>query len=164
MNSNERIKELRKALSLNQEVFGERIGLTKSSVSNIEKGLRNVTEQHIRLLVNAFNINESWLRDGEGEMFIEPATFSLDEYAQKSQLTELELDIIKSYMDLNKDVREALLATAQQLFAKHAETAATVEESIEAEVEKELAIMRQELLEEKKAQMLSASPEQKKSG
>ncbi|MEK5231972.1 helix-turn-helix transcriptional regulator [Lysinibacillus sp. FSL K6-0232] len=157
MNSNERIKELRKILSLNQEDFGERIGLTKSSVSNIEKGLRNVTEQHIRLLVNAFNVNENWLRTGEGEMFIKPATFSLDEYAQKNQLTELELDIIKSYMDLNKDVRQAILETAQQLFAKHAETAVTVEESIEAEVDKELALIRQELIDEKKARMLSAS-------
>lgn len=163
MNSNERIKELRKSLSLNQEDFGERIGLTKSSVSNIEKGLRNVTEQHIRLLVNAFNVNEQWLRTGEGEMFIQPETFSLDEYAQKSQLSELELDIIKSYMDLNKDVRQAILKTAQQLFAKHSEIASTVEENNdEVDIEAELERYRQELEAEKKARMLSASQKQKK--
>ncbi len=161
---NIRIKEIRSILSLNQADFGMRLGVTPTAISRIEKGERNLTEQMFLSICREFNVNETWLREDEGEMFIESATFSLDEYAQKSQLTELELDIIKSYMDLNKDVREALLATAQQLFSKHAETAATVEESIEAEVDKELALMRQELIDEKKAQMLSASPEQKKSG
>lgn len=67
---NERIKQLRKALGFSQEKFGELLGISKSGVSDIESGRRNVTEQHIIMLKNQ-NVNENWLRTGEGEMFIE---------------------------------------------------------------------------------------------
>ena len=69
---NTRLKELRKALKRSQEDFGKILGLSKSGVSDIESGRRNVTEQHIIMLKNCkdFNINETWLRTGEGEMFL----------------------------------------------------------------------------------------------
>lgn len=154
-----RLLELRNALNLNQMDFGEKVGLSKASISALESGLRNITDRHIMLLCSTFNVSETWIRTGKGEMFVQPATFSLDAYAQKNQLTELELDIIKSYMDLNKDVRQTILATAQQLFAKHSEIAATIEDDdIEAEIDEEIELYRQELRAEKKARMLSVSP------
>ncbi|MED3799348.1 helix-turn-helix transcriptional regulator [Lysinibacillus capsici] len=160
---NLRFGEIRQALELNQAEFGKGIGLTTSGISNIEKGLRNVTDKHVLLLKTAFNVNEAWLRTGKGEMFLLPETFSLDEYAQKSQLSELELDIIKSYMDLNKDVRQAILNSAQQLFAKHSEIASTVEgNNDEDDIEAELERYRQELEAEKKVRMSSVSQNQKK--
>lgn len=66
---NKRIKEIRKTLKLNGENFGKRLGVTKTAISNIENGNRNVTEQMIKLICNEFNINEKWLRTGSGEMF-----------------------------------------------------------------------------------------------
>ncbi len=150
---NVRFKDIRKNLGLNQAEFGKGIGLTTSGISNIEKGVRSVTDKHVILLKTTYNVNESWLRKGEGDMFVHSATFSLDEYAQKNQLTALELDIIKSYMDLNKEVRQSILNTAQQIFGKHAETTATVEDKIEVEI----ANYRLELEAEKKASTLSVS-------
>ena len=44
---NERIKELRKTLGLTLDKFGERVGLRKSSLSQIENGVNGVTEQLI---------------------------------------------------------------------------------------------------------------------
>lgn len=67
-NINTRIKELRKALGYSQEKFGELLGITKSGVSDIESGRRDVTEKHIIMLKNN-NVNEEWLRNGTGEMF-----------------------------------------------------------------------------------------------
>ena len=69
---NTRIKELRKALNKSQEDFGKILGLSKSGISEIEAGRRNVTEQHIIMLKNCsdFNVNEVWLRTGEGDMFL----------------------------------------------------------------------------------------------
>lgn len=66
---NERIKQLRSALGMNQEDFGKLLGITKSGVSDIESGRRNVTEQHIIMLKNN-NVSEEWLRTGEGDMFL----------------------------------------------------------------------------------------------
>lgn len=67
----ERIYQLRKALDLGQEEFGKRIGITRSSVSGFESGRRNPSDQTITSICREFNVNEIWLRTGEGEMFTE---------------------------------------------------------------------------------------------
>lgn len=67
---NERVKELRKFLGLSGEKFGERLGITRGAVSNIENSSRNVTEQLIKSICREFQVNEEWLRNGTGEMFI----------------------------------------------------------------------------------------------
>lgn len=66
---NDRIKELRKAMNLSQEKFGELLGITKSGVSDIESGRRKVTDQHVIMLVNN-GVSEEWLRTGNGYMFV----------------------------------------------------------------------------------------------
>ena len=67
---NERLKELRKAMNLSQEKFGELLGITKSGISDIESGRRDVTEKHIIMLKNQ-GVNENWIRTGAGNMFVE---------------------------------------------------------------------------------------------
>ncbi len=67
---NERVKELRKFFGLSGEKFGEKLGITRGAVSNIENGSRNVTEQMIKSICREFNVSEEWLRTGEGEMFV----------------------------------------------------------------------------------------------
>lgn len=66
---NERIKELRKAMNLSQEKFGELLGITKSGVSDIESGRRNVTNQHI-IMLSEKGVNQEWLKTGKGDMFV----------------------------------------------------------------------------------------------
>lgn len=66
---NERVKELRTNLEMSQEEFGKKIGLSKSGISNIEKGTRSIRERHIKLICNVFNVNESWLTLGESPVF-----------------------------------------------------------------------------------------------
>lgn len=78
------ITKIRNAFHLNQEEFGERIGLSKASISALEGGSRNLTERHIMLLRSELDVSEDWLRTGEGEMFVQSETFSLDEKAQKT--------------------------------------------------------------------------------
>ena len=65
----DRVKELRKALGLSGEKFGEKIGLKRNSLSQIETGKNNLSEQNILAICREFNVNEEWLRTGTGEMF-----------------------------------------------------------------------------------------------
>lgn len=65
----ERVRELRKTLRLSGEKFGEKIGLKKVAVSQIETGRNNLSEQNILAICREFNVNEDWLRYGTGEMF-----------------------------------------------------------------------------------------------
>ena len=71
MTQGERIREVRKALGLTLEKFGERIGVTRGSMSNIENGNRNLTEQMTKSICREFSVDYMWLTTGEGEMFID---------------------------------------------------------------------------------------------
>lgn len=65
---NERIKELRKLSGMTQTEFGAKIGVKGNTVTNYELGLRNPSDAVIFSICREFNINENWLRTGEGEM------------------------------------------------------------------------------------------------
>lgn len=67
---NERVQEVRKRLGMTLEKFGQRLGVTKVAISNIEKGHRNVTEQMRKSICREYNVNELWLMSGQGEMFV----------------------------------------------------------------------------------------------
>ena len=71
MTQGERVKEVRKTLGLTLEKFGERIGVTRGSMSNIENGNRNLTEQMTKSICREFSVDYMWLTTGEGEMFID---------------------------------------------------------------------------------------------
>lgn len=66
---NERIKELRKSLGLTQLEFSEQVGVKANTIGNYEIGLRTPSYAVIRAICREFNVNENWLRTGEGEMF-----------------------------------------------------------------------------------------------
>lgn len=67
----ERIKKVRKALDLTQESFASRLGMKRNSIAQVETG-RNTSDQTIFSICREFNVNEQWLRTGEGEMFNQP--------------------------------------------------------------------------------------------
>ena len=71
MTQGERIREVRNALGLTLEKFGDRLGVTKVAISNIEKGNRNLTEQMTKAICREFNVDYMWLTTGDGEMFID---------------------------------------------------------------------------------------------
>lgn len=69
MNQGERIKKLRETLGLTLESFGEKVGVTRGAISNLEKGNRNLTEQMTKAICREFGVDYIWLTTGEGEMF-----------------------------------------------------------------------------------------------
>lgn len=85
---NERVKELRKTLDLTMEKFGEKLGVGKTAISKIEKGENNLSDQMFKSICREFNVNEEWLRTGEGgndNMFKSNST--LDKLASDYGLT-----------------------------------------------------------------------------
>ena len=65
---NERIKLVRQRNGLTQEAFASRLGITKSSVSLIESGKNNPSEQTIRGICSEFGIRREWLLLGDEPM------------------------------------------------------------------------------------------------
>lgn len=68
---NERIKKLRKELDLTQQKFADRLGVKRNTVGQWECGINAITDRVIYSICREFNVNEDWLRYGEGEIFEE---------------------------------------------------------------------------------------------
>lgn len=78
MEIHERIKYLRKdILKLTQQEFSDSLKISRSNMGNIEIGRIAVTDRVICDICEKFNINEEWLRTGNGSMYIE---LSKEEY------------------------------------------------------------------------------------
>jgi len=96
---NERLRIIRKKFKLSQAEFGKRLGVQNTAISKLENGERNLTDQMILSICREYGIKESWLRNGEGDMFIA----NEDDFI--NQLTEmgfdtLSTDFVKAYLSL----------------------------------------------------------------
>lgn len=114
METYERIRELRKDfLNMNQTEFGKHLGVSRSVIKNIELNALAKPEQKLsllKLICKEFNVNEEWLLNGTEPMFVQPATFSLDDFVKSKGATPLELEIMKTYFELDPEIRKAAIA------------------------------------------------------
>ena len=109
MTQGERVKEVRKSLNLTMEQFGNKLGVTKVAISNIEKEKRNLTEQMSRAICREFNVSEEWLKTGEGEMYqqlsedeeIAGIVSDLLEEGKDNAFYGIILEIAKTYNELS---------------------------------------------------------------
>lgn len=119
---NERIRELRKYLGITLEKLGEHLGVGKSTLSQIENGKSGITEQMIKSICREFNVNEEWLRTGNGNMF-KPI---IDEVsAAASDITDsddyLIQDLIVVYQSLSQASKDALKELAKGMYIRQRE-------------------------------------------
>lgn len=98
---NERLKEIRKYFKLSQKEFGQKIFLAQDHISSLENGRRNLTDRTIKDICNTFNVNETWLRYGTGEMLID----LVDDLKDIDDETK---DIIRKFMLLNNDDKKRM--------------------------------------------------------
>lgn len=66
----DRIKKIRKELDLTQQGFADRLNVGRNNIAGYETGKRSPSDAVISLICKEFNINENWLRTGQGDMFI----------------------------------------------------------------------------------------------
>ncbi len=113
MEMSERVRELRKKhLKMSQTAFGERLGVSRSVINNIESNALARPDQKlslIKLMCKEFSVSEEWILNGTGPMFVQADTFSLDKLAKERGATELELSIAKAYFELPQAVRSDIL-------------------------------------------------------
>lgn len=92
---NERLKELRKTLGLTQQKFADKIGVKRNSLANYETGRNTPIEAIIFSICREFNVNEEWLRNGTGDMFL-PLDRNTDITKLTNQLLNEEKDSFKN--------------------------------------------------------------------
>lgn len=65
-----RFKELRKELNVTQQEFADKLKISRNFVAQIEMGSKVPSDRTIDDVCREFNVNEEWLRTGNGDMFV----------------------------------------------------------------------------------------------
>ena len=123
MTQGERVKTVRKSKEMTMEEFGKRLGVTRTAISNIEKGYRGLTEQMLKSICREFSVDEEWLRTGDGDM---PQKLSEEEEvaALVSDLLEdgrenpffgIILEIVQTYNELFPASQKVLQEASKKL-------------------------------------------------
>ena len=111
----DRLKELRKQLGLTMEEFGSKLGVRKTTISSLENGVNNFTEQMILSICNVYNVNEQWLRNGTGDMFVEDTDSLVEKIISDYPLDKLSQTILKTYIELDPKKREIFNYVMKQI-------------------------------------------------
>lgn len=118
MTQGERVKEIRKELDLTLERFGEKLGVTKVAISNIEKGNRNLTDQMAKSICREYNVNYDFLMYGEGDMFDDLPQTIVDELCAQYELNNFDKALVEMYISLPVESRERIKENMKQLIKK----------------------------------------------
>ncbi len=92
----ERIKEIRNSHNLSREKFGNEIGVSRGVIENIEYNRSEIKDLYIQLICKKFNINEHWLRTGEGEKYID--------HKKQDEVTNFITDLVKNTDDTTREI------------------------------------------------------------
>ncbi len=123
MTQGERVNEVRKKAQLTMDQFGERLGVTKTAISYVVNGKRNLTEQMLKSICREFDVDEDWLRTGEGDMprklseeeEIAILVSGLLEDGKSDPFYGVILEIIRTYNELSPASQEALRQASRKL-------------------------------------------------
>ena len=118
MSIGKRLKNIRKALNLNQTDFGSRINLSQTTIGQYEKETRPITERVISQLVSEFHINEEYLRHGIGDMFIDQKPKLVRQLAEELALSDREQRLLLTFLEFPPDTRNQILDFAQDFVSK----------------------------------------------
>ena len=145
---NERIKKLRKTLDLTQQEFADKLCIKRNTVATYETGKSNPSDAAVVLICKTFNVSETWLRTGDGEMFLQQTEEDQIAAAVERLITGESSEFKKRLvLALSTLKDEHWLLLEQKL--KEIVGEISGKEQLEAEVDKEVERYRQQLLSEK---------------
>ena len=106
---NDRIKRLRKELDLTQQEFADRISIKRGAVANYEIGRNIPSDSVINLICREFNVNESWLRTGTGEMFNPSPSSAMDVLAAEYHLDQNAYVVVEKFLNLKPEYQKGVI-------------------------------------------------------
>lgn len=104
----DRIKKIRKALGLTQQEFADRLGISRGNIATYETRDGNPGSSVITLICREFNVSETWLRTGEGEMFV-----------QRSEADEISAAVERLLSGESADLKRRMIIALSSLSDEH---------------------------------------------
>lgn len=110
-----RIKSLRKAAGLTLDALGERVGVTKSSLSYIENDKHEPSARTVKLIAHTLNASEQWILTGEGDPKPEGAGTDLEAFISSRGCTESEAQLLRAFFSMTPAQRAATVEFIHRL-------------------------------------------------
>lgn len=104
----ERLKKVRKALDLTQQGFADQIGSKRNTIATYEMGRTEPSAAVVSLVCAKFNISETWLRTGTGEMFNAKSSAAMEALARERGLTHSDFVLIEKFLSMKQESRLAV--------------------------------------------------------
>lgn len=101
-----RVIYVRENAGYNQAKLAKALNLTRSTISLNESGKRGFSKRTLRDIADYFDVNYEWLLNGEGEPYNEGVKSVLAMLQKEYTLDELDIEIIKKYLDLSPIERQ----------------------------------------------------------
>jgi transcriptional regulator with XRE-family HTH domain len=106
-NINERVLQIRKALGLSQKVFADGLKISREYQSAFEVNDRKINDRIIQLICMTYGVNETWLRNGTGEMFDKDKNLRVEKAMHEFEKLDILLqDYILKQIELLLDFQE----------------------------------------------------------
>lgn len=161
MTLGERIKKVRVTSSHTQQKFGERLGIKQNSIALIESNKRNPSDQLLLAICREFNISETWLRTGDGEMFIQQSKedelkTAVDKLLS-GETSEFKQRLVKVLASLKEEQWVFLEEKLEEILGAKAQVQEPEPLTIEQEARAEAERYYQELVKEKKLALQASS-------
>lgn len=108
MEIKDRIKEIRNKYNMTQQEFADKLGIKRNTIATYETGKSNPSDSAVMLICREFNINEDWIRTGNGEMFNPESTDTLDQLAAEYGLSDIASAMVKCFINLKPEVQNEM--------------------------------------------------------
>lgn len=112
----QRLNDLIAELNISMAEFARRIGVSRSTISKIANGTNQLTDQMIFIICKTFNVNDYWLRDGVGDMFISIPDTVIDELAVEYNLNDFWKEILRNFLNMNDEEKDGFESYLKKLF------------------------------------------------
>jgi transcriptional regulator with XRE-family HTH domain len=115
------MKELRKILGVTQQELADKLGLKRNTIATYEIGKASPSDRVISDLCNKYNVNEEWLRTGNGEMLKkvpdedEVAIYVSELLQPDNPFSELIVEVMRTYSQLDPKSQEVLKEFSNKL-------------------------------------------------
>lgn len=161
-----RISELINALKIKKVRFAEQLGIDQSYVTQLTNGRRNPSDLLIGAICREFNVNEAWLRTGQGDMFQpKPRSDEIESFMREilrddSDFRQKFISVLaRMTVDEWKLLERKVLELASEVTGGEGAAPARTDTDIEQEADAAAAEVREQVILEKKAGAeSSASP------
>ena len=158
----DRLKEIRAYNNMSQSDFSSSLGIGQSTLGMMEVGKRNISDRHIKTICSIFDVDEHWLRTGEGEMHAKTEAEVVSQLKALYKMSDEQARLMDIFLAMDGEKRDQVAAAFFSLIDvanKQADIQLSADPAPVDPIQQELDAYKKELIAQQEAASVSAPGE-----